>query len=140
MDASSGQPMAATSSSGARTAAEFAKPAGTTPAEALEAQKRKRLELEASASGLSVLDPKEEAQGDALPLATAIHKFLEDIRTFRKPMTYGKYEHLLELFAEHVVPKSDARNITGEDIKKFLAWRKSKGLDPGSTLYTDRVI
>jgi len=109
--------------------------AGTTPAEALEAQKRKRLELDARATGLSVLDPeKEEAEADALPLAKAIHNFLQDIRTFRKPMTYGKYEHVLGLFAEHVAPKSDARNIKGEDIKKFLAWRKSKGFDPGMTL------
>jgi integrase/recombinase XerD len=114
--------------------------AGTTPAEALEAQKRKRLELDARATGLSVLDPEKEAEADALPLAKAIHNFLQDIRTFRKPMTYGKYEHVLELFAEHVAPKSDARNIKGEDIKKFLAWRKSKGFDPGTTLYTDRVI
>lgn len=114
--------------------------AGTTPTEALEAQKRKRLELEASASGLSVLDPEKEAEADALPLAGAIHNFLQDIRTFRKPMTYRKYEHVLELFAEHAAPKSDARGVTAEDIKKFLAWRKSKGFDPGTTLYTDRVI
>jgi len=30
--------------------------------------------------------------------------------------------------------------VTADDIKKFLAWRKSKGFDPGTTLYTDRVI
>jgi integrase/recombinase XerD len=113
--------------------------AGTTPAEALEAQKRKRLEIEATSSGLSVRDPEEEAVS-ALPLTTAIDKFLQDIRTFRKPLTYGKYEHILNLFAEHVVPKSDARDVTAEDVKKFLAWRKGKGLDPGTTLYTDRVI
>jgi len=55
-------------------------------------------------------------------------------------LPYQKYEHILELFREHVAPKSDAREITTEDIKKFLAWRKSKGFDPGTTLYTDRVI
>jgi integrase len=45
-----------------------------------------------------------------------------------------------ELFAEYAAPKSDARDIAPEDIKKSLAWRKSKGLDPGTTLYTNRVI
>ena len=30
--------------------------------------------------------------------------------------------------------------VKEQDIKKFLAWRKSKGFDPGTTLYTDRVI
>ena len=71
--------------------------AGTTPAEALEAQKRKRLELEARSSGLSVHDPEREAEGDALPLEATIHAFLQDVRTFRKPMTYQKYQYVLEL-------------------------------------------
>jgi integrase len=114
--------------------------AGTTPAEALEAQKRKRLELDAKQSGLSIHDPDKEADADALPLAATIHAFLQDIKTFRKPMTHRKYEHVLGLFAEHVSTKSDARLVSPEDIKKFLAWRKSRGLDPGTTLYTDRVI
>jgi integrase len=35
-------------------------------------------------------------------------------------------------------PKRSRRKT--EDIKAFLAWRKSKGFDPGTTLYTDRVI
>jgi len=87
-----------------------------------------------------VVDPEKENQVGALPLAQVIHGFLQDIRTFRKPLTYKKYEHVLELFAEHVAPKSDARDVTSEDIKQFLAWRKSKGFDPGTTLYTDRVI
>lgn len=30
--------------------------------------------------------------------------------------------------------------MTPEVVKKFLSWRKSQGFDPGTTLYTDRVI
>ncbi|MGZ4833334.1 MAG: tyrosine-type recombinase/integrase, partial [Terriglobales bacterium] len=111
--------------------------AGDTPSDALEAQKRKRLELEAAQSGLEVSGIDEE---EKLPLTGAIQIFFKDIKTFRKPLTYQKYDHILGLFSEHVAPKSDARDVTGEDIKKFLAWRKSKGFDPGTTLYTDRVI
>jgi hypothetical protein len=112
--------------------------AGVTPAEALEAQKRKRLELDAKDSGLELsgLDKEDES----LPLQKAVEAFLKDIKTFRKPLTHQKYEYVLQLFAEHAAPKSDARLVAPEDIKKFLAWRKSKGLDPGTTLYTDRVI
>jgi integrase len=113
--------------------------AGVTPAEAQEAQKRKRLELDADATGLAVLDPAEEIKADALPLSSAIEKFLQDIRTFRKEYTWKKYKCILELFAEHA-PKADACNISPDDIKAFLAWRKSKGCDPGTTLYTDRII
>ena len=107
-----------------------------TPTDALEAQKRKRLELEAAKTGLAIRDESDPE----FPLAPEIDKFLADIRVFRKKLTCQKYQHVLELFAEHVAPKSDARDVTADDIKKFLAWRKSKGFDPGTTLYTDRVI
>ena len=111
--------------------------AGDTPSDALEAQKRKRLELEAQETGLELVGLEEE---ERLPLTKVIESFLKDIKTFRKPSTHQKYEYILGLFSEHVAPKSDARDVTGEDIKKFLAWRKSKGFDPGTTLHTDRVI
>jgi integrase len=111
--------------------------AGETTSDALEAQKRKRLELEARETGLELSDLSYEAN---LPLVKSVHDFLKDIRTFRKPLTHQKYQHILELFSEHVAPKCDILEITGDDIKSFLAWRKSKGFDPGTTLYTDRVI
>jgi hypothetical protein len=76
---------------------------------------------------------------EKLPLTGAIQSFLKDIKTFLKKLTWQKYEYVLELFAEHAAP-TDARDIRAEDIKKFLAWRKSKDFDPGTTLYTDRVI
>jgi len=111
---------------------------GTTPAEALEAQRRKRLELDARESNVEL--PVLDEGDDAFLLQTSLANFLKDIRAFRKPLTYQKYEHILELFCEYVAPKADARQITTDDVKRFLAWRKSKGFDPGTTLYTDRVI
>ncbi len=111
---------------------------GTTPAEALEAQRRKRLELDARESNVEL--PVLNEEEDTFPLQTSLANFLKDIRAFRKPLTYQKYEHILELFCEYVAPKTDARQITTDDVKRFLAWRKSKGFDPGTTLYTDRVI
>ena len=110
--------------------------AGDTPADALEAQKRKRLELEAAKTGVKIVDESEPQ----FPLTDTIDKFLADIKTFRKKLTWQKYDHILNLFAEYVAPKNDAREINAEDIKQFLAWRKAKGFDPGTTLYTDRVI
>ena len=112
--------------------------AGTTSSEALEAQRRKRFELEAKARGLKIEDPVET--DTAISLKKAIEDFIKDIQTFRKPMTTQKYEYIVDLFAKHIAPKSDVKTITAGDIKGFLAWRKSKGLDPGTTLYTDRVI
>jgi integrase/recombinase XerD len=112
--------------------------AGDTPAEALEAQKRKRFQLEATDTGFEIKDVRNSENQQSL--VRAVDDFLKDIKTFRKPLTHQKYTHILQLFCEHVAPKSDVREITGEDIKNFLAWRKSKGFDPGTTLYTDRVI
>jgi hypothetical protein len=92
--------------------------AGVTPSEALEAQKRKRLDLEAGASGLEIARIEEE---EKLPLSAAIQNFLKDIKTFRKKLTWQKYAYVLKLFAEHASPKTDVRGVTPEDIKKFLA-------------------
>ena len=111
---------------------------GITPAEAVEAQKQKRLELEARMSGLKIEEPIDTEA--AISLNSAIAEFIKDIRTFRKPLTTQKYDHIWGLFSEHVAPKSDPRAVTAGDIKAFLAWRKSKGFDPGTTLYTDRLI
>ena len=57
--------------------------AGETPAEALEAQKRKRLELGARESGLELSGLKEDEE--SLPLQNAVENFLKDIKAFRKP-------------------------------------------------------
>ena len=74
----------------------------------------------------------------ASSVPAAIH--LPPIRVWKTNTAYLKYEYILELFLEFVVPKEDAREITPVDVKEFLSWRKSKGFDPGTTLYTDRVI
>jgi hypothetical protein len=68
----------------------FRASAGDTPSEALEAQKRKRLELDAKDSGLELsgLDKEDES----LPLQKAVEAILKDVRTFRKPLTHQKYE------------------------------------------------
>ena len=54
--------------------------AGITPAEVLEAQRRKRFELEAEKTDLTVLDETETK----FALAAAVSKFLQDARTLRK--------------------------------------------------------
>ncbi|MGB9471881.1 MAG: tyrosine-type recombinase/integrase, partial [Candidatus Acidiferrum sp.] len=94
--------------------------------------------MEARENNLELLGlPNEE---DNILLDRALQNFLRDIKAFRKPLTVQKYEYIVELFCERVAPKKFAREITPEDIKAFLAWRKSKGFDPGTTLCTDRVI
>jgi hypothetical protein len=100
--------------------------AGETPAEALEVQKRKRLELDAKASGLELsgLDTKDES----LPLQKAIESFLKDIKTFRKPLTHQKYEHILGLFAEYAAPKTDGPGHRSRGHKEVSRLAEVEGL------------
>jgi integrase/recombinase XerD len=115
--------------------------AGSTPSEALEAQRQKRLELDARAANVKLaLRVDENEDDDSFRLESCLSAFLKDVEAFRKPATHERYKFILELFSDHIAPKKDVREITAEDIKAFLAWRKSKGFDPGTTLYTDRVI
>src|SRR5258708_7174955 len=101
--------------------------AGVTPAEALEAQKRKRLELGAKESGLELSGAGEEDQ--SLPLQKAVENFLKDIKTFRKPLTHQKYEYVLELFAEHAA-KSDARACLSRGHKEVSRLAEVEGSRP----------
>ena len=90
--------------------------AGGTPAEALEAQRRKRLELEARENNLELLGlPNEE---DNILLDRALQNFLRDIKAFRKPLTVQKYEYIVELFCERVAPKKFAREILSEENQR----------------------
>lgn len=95
------------------------------PAQALEVQRRKRIELEARKSRLKLAGLPKGKQ--AIPLTETVENLLKDIKAFRKPLTYQKYEQVLGLFLEFVSPKEDVRDIAPGDVKPFLAWRKSKG-------------
>jgi hypothetical protein len=108
------------------------------PAEALEAQRRKRLELGAKENNLELLGlPNLE---DNILLDRALQNFQRDITAFRKPLTLQKYEYVVGLFFERGTLKKFAREITPEGIKDFLFCRKSQGFDPGTTLCTGRII
>jgi len=99
--------------------------AGKTPSEALEVQHRKGLELEAQASGLELSGPQVEGR---MPLATCVGNFLDDIKAFRKHLTHQRYTYILQLFSNFVAPKSDIRDVTTEDVKRYLTWRKSDAI------------
>lgn len=117
--------LAATSSEWRENGRRHRAAAADTPSDVLEAQKRKRLELEAQETGLELAGLEEE---ERLPLTKVIESFLKDIKTFRKPSTHQKYEYILGLFSEYVAPKSDARDVTGEDIKSSLPGGNRRGL------------
>jgi len=97
--------------------------AGATPAEALEAQGRKRLELEARENNLELLGlPKEE---DNILVDCALQNFLRDIKAFRKPLTPQKYEYVVGLFNFFSTLKID------NPVKEVPRHRCPLGSSPG---------
>ncbi len=68
--------------------------AGVTAAQALEAQRRKRHELEGRKLGIPGFETAgEEPKKPALHVA--VRKYLTEVETLRKPNTYRKYECVL---------------------------------------------
>jgi integrase/recombinase XerD len=74
--------------------------AGLTVAQAQEAQRRKRHELEGRKLGVPGYGPPSEAPG-VVPLASAVTQYLEHVETLKKPNTYRKYEAVLRRFSKH---------------------------------------
>src|ERR1700722_20099833 len=78
--------------------------AGSTPSEALEAQRQKRLELDARDANVK-LPSRIDEDDDAFRLDSCLSAFLKDIEAFRKSATHDRYKFILELFFDHVAPK-----------------------------------
>jgi integrase len=74
--------------------------AGTTAAQALEAQRRKKHELEGRKLGISGYDPDPEP-AEAQSVASAVAQYLEHIETLKKLNTYRKYQAVLRRFSKH---------------------------------------
>jgi len=92
---------------------------GTTVAQALESQKRKRHELEGRHLGLPGFDKAGE-QPKNPPLHIAISHYLDQVETLKKPNTLRKYRAVLERFAEYFANRSTVRAISPEDLNSFI--------------------
>jgi hypothetical protein len=93
--------------------------AGTTVAQALESQKRKRHELEGRHLGL----PGFEKAGDRPknpPLHVAVSNYLGQVETLKKHNTLRKYRAVLERFAEYFTNRPTVQDISAEDLNGFI--------------------
>ena len=77
-------------------------PAGNTAAQAMEEQRRKRHELEAHALGLAPRNETSEVVPAAEPpsVRKQIDRYLDQIKTLKKPNTHRKYDAVLTRFAK----------------------------------------
>src|SRR5580658_7491627 len=93
--------------------------AGVTAAQALEAQRRKRHELEGRKLGV----PGFEKAGERSPKAAlhiAIKKYLEQIDALKKANTYRKYEAVLNRFGDFFRDYATIEAISNDDLTRFV--------------------
>jgi integrase len=113
--------------------------AGVTAAQALEAQRRKRHELEGRKLGV----PGFEAAGETvkkLPLHVAINKYLEQIEALKKPNTHRKYEAVLKRFLDYFRDRDSIGAISADDLTGFVVSLKRDHSLGSNTILHNAVI
>jgi integrase len=114
--------------------------AGVTVAQALEAQRRKRHELEGRSLGIPGFgtageEPKKPA------LHVAVRKYLTEVETLRKPNTHRKYECVLERFLEFFKDHQTIDQINSDDLTCYIiALKKDHSLGANTILHNAVIV
>ncbi|MGH9583016.1 MAG: phage integrase N-terminal SAM-like domain-containing protein [Bryobacteraceae bacterium] len=93
--------------------------AGTTAAQALESQRRKRHQLEARHLRLPGFETAGEESASPR-LHVAVSNYLRQVETLKKPNTLRKYKAVLGRFLEHFANRSTVEEISTEDLNEFI--------------------
>jgi len=114
--------------------------AGATAAQALEAQRRKRHELEGRKLGV----PGFELAGE-VPKKPALHiavrDYLAQIEALKKPNTHRKYEAVLERFLEFFEDRESTDQITRDDLTRYvIALKKDHNLGANTILHNAIIV
>ena len=113
--------------------------AGVTIAQAQEAQRRKRHELEGRKLGVPGYDAPSHAP-EAQPLASAVTQYLEHVETLKKPNTYRKYEAVLRRFSKHF----EGRTLDGipiSDLNDYVVHlKRDAGMSANTVLHNTIII
>jgi len=113
--------------------------AGVTAAEALEAQRRKRHELEGRKLGVPGYGPVPPAP-PLLPIGVAVTQYLEHIETLKKPNTYRKYQAVLRRFAERFEGWS-VETIPIAELNDYIVYlKRDVGLSANTVLHNTIII
>ncbi len=115
-------------------------PAGITAAQATEAQRKRRHELEARRWNPEPATPESHAETAAnQPLQALIDRYLEHVETLKKPNTHRKYECVLQRFGEHFRGRKLA-DITVEELNDFVVKLKKGGMESNTVLHNAIII
>ena len=114
--------------------------AGVTAAQALEAQRRKRHELEGRELGVPGFELAGEAPKTA-PLHIAVRNYLAQIEALKKPNTHRKYEAVLDRFVEFFRDRESIDQIADDDLTRYIiALKKDHNLGANTILHNAIIV
>lgn len=116
--------------------------AGSTVAQALEVQRRKKHQIDGLALGLvsSRKPPASPVTIDSgRSLRTLIDRYLDQVNTLKKPNTYRKYEAVLDRFAEHFKGRQ-FEGISTDELDDFIVHLKKSGMESNTVLHNVVII
>ena len=116
-------------------------PAGNTAAQAMEEQRRKRHELEARSLGLAPQNGTSAAVPAAEPpsLRKLIDRYLDQIKTLKKPNTHRKYEAVLTRFA-NTFDRRTLDSISTEELNDYVIQLMKSGMSANTVLHNVVII
>jgi integrase len=112
--------------------------AGATVAEAQEAQRRKRHELEGRNLGLPGFESGPQPNNQ--PIQTLVDKYLNQVETLKKPNTHRKYEAVLNRFAGYFAGRTFDR-VSVEELNSYIIHlKKDCGMTSNTVLHNVIII
>ena len=116
--------------------------AGSTVAQALEVQRRKKHQIDGLVLGLvsTRKPPVPPVMIDsARSLRTLIDRYLDQVDALKKPNTYRKYEAVLDRFAEHFKGRQ-FEGISTDELDDFVVRLKKSGMESNTVLHNVVII
>lgn len=115
---------------------------GTTVAQVLEVQRRKKHQIDGLALGLvstrrPSISPVPIDTGRSL--RTLIDRYLDQVETLKKPNTYRKYEAVLDRFADHFKDRQ-FESITTDELNDFVVHLKKSGMESNTVLHNVVIV
>ena len=112
--------------------------AGITTAQALEAHRKKRHELEGRQLGIAPEHPSEERPAER-KLRELVDHYLDQVEMLKKRNTHRKYEAVLNRFAEHF-PNRTLESVQTEELNDFVIALMRKGMSANTVLHNVIIV
>ena len=115
---------------------------GSTVAQALEVQRRKKHQIDGLQLGLVTVPkpaPPPTPIDSGRSLRSLIDRYLDQVETLKKPNTYRKYEAVLNRFAERL-GDSVFEAISVDELNGFVVHLKKSGMEANTVLQNVVII